>query len=181
MPVARTDRCLPAKLEIPFKALSKPSLSLLSLSSTDPLAIMPSLMDKIFLSSFLFPWARLVTDNRAAFLTSHLVAYSVHSLVLWFARSIILLTHSLRSFLHEMVKFLVMTACPRRQHLGYQNFSKKKKEVKINKAGYTAIQSHSWAGAVMRKPHGIQKCDGRTDIPTDTARCRVACPRLKRV
>ena len=42
-----------------------------------------------------------------------------------------------------------------------------------------------WAGAVMRKPLGIQKCDGRTDeptyrLPTDTARCRVACPRLKR-
>ena len=33
-----------------------------------------------------------------------------------------------------------------------------------------------WAGAVMRKPLGIQKCD----LPTDTARCRVACPRLKR-
>ena len=44
-----------------------------------------------------------------------------------------------------------------------------------------------WAGAVMRKPIAIQKCDGRTDRrtdgptdgPTDTARCRVACPRLK--
>ena len=38
-------------------------------------------------------------------------------------------------------------------------------------------------GAVMQKPLGIQKCDGRTDIPTyrptNTARCRVACPRLK--
>ena len=35
----------------------------------------------------------------------------------------------------------------------------------------------------MRKPLRIKKCDGRTDrrtdIPTDTARCRVACPRLK--
>ena len=35
----------------------------------------------------------------------------------------------------------------------------------------------------MRKPLRIQKCDrptdGRTDLPTDTARCRVACPRLK--
>ena len=31
----------------------------------------------------------------------------------------------------------------------------------------------------MRKQLGFQKCDGRTDIPTDTARCRVACPRLK--
>ena len=33
-----------------------------------------------------------------------------------------------------------------------------------------------WAGAVMRKPLELQKCDGptdiRTDIPTDTARCR---------
>ena len=36
----------------------------------------------------------------------------------------------------------------------------------------------------MRKPLGIQKCDGPTDLPTDlqtdTARCRVACPRLKK-
>ena len=24
-----------------------------------------------------------------------------------------------------------------------------------------------WAGAVMRKPHGIQKCDGRTNQSTD--------------
>ena len=35
----------------------------------------------------------------------------------------------------------------------------------------------------MRKPIAIQKyfgpTDGRTDEPTDTARCRVACPRLK--
>ena len=42
-----------------------------------------------------------------------------------------------------------------------------------------------WAGAVMQKSLGIQKCDGptyrSTDLPTDTARCRVACPRLKRV
>ena len=36
-----------------------------------------------------------------------------------------------------------------------------------------------WAGAVMQKLLGIQKCDGSTDRPTDTARCRVACPRLK--
>ena len=40
-----------------------------------------------------------------------------------------------------------------------------------------------WAGAVMQKTLGIQKCDGLTDIwtdlPTNTARCRVACPRLK--
>ena len=25
----------------------------------------------------------------------------------------------------------------------------------------------SWAGAVKRKPPGIQQCDGRTDLPTD--------------
>ena len=37
-----------------------------------------------------------------------------------------------------------------------------------------------WAGAVMRKPLGIQKCDGPTDGPTDTARCGVAYPRLKK-
>jgi len=40
-----------------------------------------------------------------------------------------------------------------------------------------------WAGAVMRKPLAIQKyfgrTDRRTDGRTDTARCRVACPRLK--
>ena len=38
------------------------------------------------------------------------------------------------------------------------------------------------AGAVMRKLLRIQ-CDGRTDrrtdLPTNTARCRIACPRLK--
>ena len=40
-----------------------------------------------------------------------------------------------------------------------------------------------WAVAVMQKPLAIQKCYGRTDRRTDrwtdTARCRVACPRLK--
>ena len=40
-----------------------------------------------------------------------------------------------------------------------------------------------WAGAVMRKPIGIQKRDSPTyrptDLPTDTASSRVACPRLK--
>ena len=40
-----------------------------------------------------------------------------------------------------------------------------------------------WAGAVMRKPLGIKKyygpTDGPTYRPTDTAWCRVACPRLK--
>ena len=33
----------------------------------------------------------------------------------------------------------------------------------------------------MWKPLAIQKCYGRTDGPTDTARCRVACPRLKKM
>ena len=36
-----------------------------------------------------------------------------------------------------------------------------------------------WAGAVVRKPLGIQKCDLPTFLPTDTASSRVACPRLK--
>ena len=36
-----------------------------------------------------------------------------------------------------------------------------------------------WAGAVMRKSLGVQKCYRPTDLPTDMARCRVACPRLK--
>ena len=48
--------------------------------------------------------------------------------------------------------------------------------IKKTKAGLTAIQSRK----VKRKPLGIQKCDGRTDGPTDTARCSVACPRLMR-
>ena len=38
-----------------------------------------------------------------------------------------------------------------------------------------------WAGAVMRKPLGIQKCDGPTNRPTNTARCGVACLRLKKI
>ena len=36
-----------------------------------------------------------------------------------------------------------------------------------------------WAGAVMRKPLANQKSYRRTDLPTDTASSRVACPRLK--
>ena len=36
-----------------------------------------------------------------------------------------------------------------------------------------------WAGAVMLKLLAIQKCYGRRDRPTDTARCRVSCPRRK--
>ena len=46
-----------------------------------------------------------------------------------------------------------------------------------------------WAGAVMQKPLANQKSDRPTDRPTDlptyrpsdTAKCRVACPRLKKV
>ena len=40
-----------------------------------------------------------------------------------------------------------------------------------------------WAGAVIQRPIAsleIFVTDGRTDGPTDTVRCRVACPRLKR-
>ena len=36
-----------------------------------------------------------------------------------------------------------------------------------------------WAGAVMQKLLGTKKCDGPTDLPTVTARCRVTFPRLK--
>ena len=40
-----------------------------------------------------------------------------------------------------------------------------------------------WAGAIMQKPPGIQKCDQLIDVPMyqplDAARCRVACLRLK--
>ena len=40
------------------------------------------------------------------------------------------------------------------------------------------IVADGWAGAVMLKPLAIQK--GYTTYgPTDTARCRVACPQLK--
>ena len=42
------------------------------------------------------------------------------------------------------------------------------------------LVADGWAGAVMRKPIAIQFFF-RTDGPTDTARCRVACPRLKRL
>ena len=48
--------------------------------------------------------------------------------------------------------------------------------------------AEGWAGAVLQQLLGIQKrdrrtnrlTDGPTDGPTDTARCRAACPRLKR-
>ena len=49
----------------------------------------------------------------------------------------------------------------------------------FNKAGYTATPvADGWAGAVMLKPLGIQKCDGPTYRPTQQG--VVACPRLKR-
>ena len=55
------------------------------------------------------------------------------------------------------------------------NSSTRKKQGRI----HGNLVADGWAGAVMLKSLGIQKCDGRTDLPTDTARCRVACPRLK--
>ena len=41
------------------------------------------------------------------------------------------------------------------------------------------LVADGWAGAVMQKPLAILEIfwtDERTDGPTDTARCRVACP-----
>ena len=38
-----------------------------------------------------------------------------------------------------------------------------------------------WAVAVMRKPLANQKSDVPTNLPTDTASSRVACPRLKKM
>ena len=40
-------------------------------------------------------------------------------------------------------------------------------------------QQDSWAGAVMRKPPGIQKCDGPTDGPTERS-VEARSTRLKR-
>ena len=53
--------------------------------------------------------------------------------------------------------------------------------MKENKAGYTAIQSQTvWQEQWGEKGLEFRNVtDGRTDGPTDTARCRVACPRLK--
>ena len=56
-----------------------------------------------------------------------------------------------------------------------RNFISLKKQGRIH--GNTVADG--WAGAVMRKPLGIKKCDLPTDLPTDTARYRVACPRLE--
>ena len=56
----------------------------------------------------------------------------------------------------------------------------KKKEIGEQGRIHGNSVADGWAGAVMRNPLAIQKCDGRTEGPTDTARCRVACPRLKR-
>ena len=64
-----------------------------------------------------------------------------------------------------------------------QEKRKRKKEKKQGRIHGNPV-ADGWAGAVMRKPLAIQKCygptDRQTDGPTDTARCRVACPRLKR-
>ena len=38
-----------------------------------------------------------------------------------------------------------------------------------------------WAGAVLRKSIGIQKCDGRTDGPMDGPTDTARCPRLKKI
>ena len=51
----------------------------------------------------------------------------------------------------------------------------------LNKAGYTAIQLQTVGQERKReKKLVVQKCDGQTNlptntVPTDTARCRVAC------
>ena len=56
----------------------------------------------------------------------------------------------------------------------------KKRPINVQKCRlHGNIVVDGWAGAIMRKPLGIQKCDRPTDVPTDTARCRVACLRLK--
>ena len=50
-----------------------------------------------------------------------------------------------------------------------------------NKAGYTAIQSRTVGQEQLCENRSEFKnvTDGPTYRPTDTARCRVACPRLK--
>ena len=53
--------------------------------------------------------------------------------------------------------------------------TKKKKQGRI----HGNPVADGWAGAVIQKPLVIQKYFGRTDGRTDTARRRVACPRLK--
>ena len=49
-----------------------------------------------------------------------------------------------------------------------------------NKAGYTAI-ADGWAGAVMRKPLGIQKCDRPTNRPTDITTDKARCNRSHKI
>ena len=53
--------------------------------------------------------------------------------------------------------------------------NEKERKRNKNKAGYTARQSRM----VGQEPLAIQKTLLPTYRPTDTARCRVACPRLK--
>ena len=63
---------------------------------------------------------------------------------------------------------------------------KRKKDKKMNERMKEQGRIHGntvadgLAGAVMQKPPGIKKCDGRAYRPIDMARCRVARPRLKK-
>ena len=63
-----------------------------------------------------------------------------------------------------------------------ERMKEKRGRGKENKAGYTAIQSRTVGQEQWCENRSQFKnvTDGQTDRPTDTARCRVACPRLKR-
>ena len=65
--------------------------------------------------------------------------------------------------------------------LGYLNRVLVGRGIDKNKAGYKAIQSRTVGQGWLFKnrPKFQNVTDGRTDQPTDTARCRVAYPRLK--
>ena len=52
------------------------------------------------------------------------------------------------------------------QKRGKRKKTKKPKRKKQGRIHGNPV-ADGWEGAVMRKPAGIQKCDGRTDIPTD--------------
>ena len=68
------------------------------------------------------------------------------------------------------------------EHESTNNLTIAQANVQSNKQGRILGNpvEDGWAGAVMQKPLEIQKCyGGRTDLPTDTARFRVACPKLK--
>ena len=57
-----------------------------------------------------------------------------------------------------------------------EKFAAQKKETRPD----TRQSNRGRFGRGGAKSLGIQKCDGSTDLPTDTARCGVTCPRLKR-